>query len=443
LICQGLFEYALTKDKVKMNVFQTAFREIMYRKLNFLLGIFAAAVAVSCVTCGILLLKRFDQRTEQLVAEKEEAAEIQMIEMEDEYRRITKKMGFNIFILPKNQNLADFYDKNYASKFMPEAYAQKLSDAKGIATIRHLLPMLQMKVEWPETKRRILLIGVRGEMPWAHRTNKAPILKEVPTGGAAIGYELYNSLNLKKGDTITFMGKSFKVNTLKPERGTIDDITMWIPLKDAQELFNKKGLINAMLALECSCAWSDLPKIRIEIQKILPNTQVLEFAGKALARAEARWTATKNAKLLVTREKESRAKLRTERESLISLLAPLAVAGSAIWMALLALANVRERRIEIGLFRALGVRTGRLLSLFLVRAVLTGFTGAMTGCIATFAIFIFHFKLEPSILVSNQFITFAEWMLFPICATLIAGLACWLPALLATRIDPAEILREE
>ena len=167
------------------------------------------------------------------------------------------------------------------------------------------------------------------------------------------------------------------------------------------------------------------------------------MAGKALARAEARWKAAENAEKLIQREKQARSELRREREYMISLLMPLMIIGCALWLALLSFSNVRERRNEIGLCRALGMKTSKLLSLFLLRALSAGLSGAIAGLILVISVFVFYQGVEFPILFSKSYIPLRQWLLIPPVTALVAVIACWLPALFAAQIDPAEILREE
>src|SRR5690606_31440279 len=108
--------------------------------------------------------------------------------LEDDFRKITKNLGFNVLILPKDQNLSDLYADDFASKYMPEEYADRLARAR-IATLNHLLPILQQKLRWPEQERTILAIDTRGEVPLVNRDPKKPILDAVPTGSMIVGYE--------------------------------------------------------------------------------------------------------------------------------------------------------------------------------------------------------------------------------------------------------------
>ena len=119
---------------------------------------------------------------------------------------------------------------NGKSKYMPEDYVAKLADSR-VMTIRHLLPSLEQRVTWPEQQgRRIVLVGTRGEVPLAHRDPKEPILVAVPPGTIVVGYELWRSLGLKPGDAVSLLGRTFKVSTCYPQRGSKDDITVWIDL---------------------------------------------------------------------------------------------------------------------------------------------------------------------------------------------------------------------
>ncbi len=405
-------------------------REIVHRRLGFLLALIAVIFAVGCLVGSMILLAGFDLSTETLIAAKQADIEQQVKTMNEEFRKITTRMGFNVLILPQDQSLTDFYAENYADKTMPESYAQTLANAPDVVTIRHLLPMLQAKIEWPEQKRKILLIGVKGEMPWAHRGNKDPLQDMVGPGKVAVGYELHQSLSLQQGGSITLMGRSFEVTTLHPDKGTIDDITLWIDLQQAQQLLGLEGKISAMTALECQCAWADLPKVRKEIQGILPDTQVIELAGKALARAEARNEAAENAKLLLAREKESRTQMRAQREGLFSLIIPLIIGVCAVVIGILAFLNVRERRIEIGILRSLGLHTRHILVVFLGKALILGTLGAAPGIIIPLA---FYQGLIPAQ-------TLALVLLLTPIVTLLAS---WLPAIVAAQQDPAAILSEE
>jgi putative ABC transport system permease protein len=425
-----------------MTVSRLILREITFRKLGFALGVVSVLVAVGTLVAALTVLRKHDARTEQIITAKEAATQARLAQLEDDYRKITLKMGFNVLILPKDQNLSDLFADDYATKYMPEDYATTLAQSR-VATINHILPSLQQKVKWPEHGRTILLMGIRGVV-YLHSKQQKPLLQPVAPGQMILGAELARNLNLKAGDSTALFGRPFTVSKVNEERGTKDDITVWIDLTTAQEILDKKGLINAILALDCTCATDDrLAHIRAEIGKILPETQIIEFQSQALARAETRHRAAAEAAAALDQEKTGRARLRAERESFAAMLVPVVMLGSAVWIGFLALANVRERRAEIGVLRALGLRRRQIFTLFLGKAILTGLVGAALGYLAG--------RLAGNAWkeAADQTPLALPWFdptllaIVLVAAPVLAALASWLPALLAAQQDPANILREE
>jgi len=228
------------------------------------------------------------------VARNEAEVHAAVAKLDDEMRKAMKKMGFNIYILPKRPESGSLLPEDEKPAYMPEEYVSRLANST-IITVRHLLPLLECRVEWPEQGgREFILVGMRGEVPLVNKTPKKPIAQPIKDGTIVLGHKLWTRLKLKVGQTVTMLGHTFTVAACYPERGTKDDSRAWIPLGAAQEMLHAKGLIkgkqliSAIWALECRCAWRDLARVRDEINKILPDTIIKEDSAKALARAEAR-----------------------------------------------------------------------------------------------------------------------------------------------------------
>jgi cell division protein FtsX len=234
-------------------------------------------------------------------------------------------------------------------------------------------------------------------------------------------------------------------------------------LQDAQAVLNKPGQINQIMALGCHCAGATLPGIRKQLTEVLPETRITEFRSMALARAEQRdLVAGKQQDLLaqMQRNLRDREQLLAERRKALAQIAasrmriqqmigtladvvtPLVVLATAIWVGLLALANVRERRAEIGLLRALGKSSAMIGALFLGKALLLGLLGAALGLglgVAT----VRWFGLHAMQLAPGQLAVQAEIVLAALGgAPLVAILASYLPTLSALLQDPAVVLRE-
>jgi hypothetical protein len=129
-----------------MNINKLVIKEITRRKLNFFLGLISVIFAVTAVIGALTMLKIHDLKTDRIITQKELETGERMIVLEDDYRKIMKNLGFNLLILPKDQNLNDLYADDFASKYMPESYVDSLAASPSMY-IRHLLPSLQQKIE--------------------------------------------------------------------------------------------------------------------------------------------------------------------------------------------------------------------------------------------------------------------------------------------------------
>ena len=108
---------------------------------------------------------------------------------------------------------------------------------------------------------------------------------------------------------------------------------------------------------------------------------------------------------------------------------------------MLTVGNVRDRRTEIGILRAIGLRRAQVLVIFIGKAVLMGLTGAVLGCAGGLvggALWqqapdaAMWQRLADPVLVAAVFGA----------APLLAVLASWLPALRAAQEDPAVVLQD-
>ncbi len=407
-----------------MNIYSLVWSEIIHRKLNFVIALTATTVAVASCVAISTMWDIYRVRTASKVAA-----------LDDEIRKITKDMGFNITILPKDQNLADFHASDFADKTMPLEFVQRLAESPDIVTINHLRPALIRKVNWPERNREILLMGVSGVVPFAHRDPKKPLELPVPAGTMNVGHQLARELGLREGDTVPFMDRGFKVGKVFDERGTKDDVTVWIDLEAAQELLQMPGQINMIQALECNCGSIDrLADIQREISGLLGNeVQIIELKTKAIARAKAREGVRLAGEATVAR-----------LTRLAKRLLPLLTIAAGVIVGLLSLSNVRERRGEIGVLRTIGLRSRQILALFLTKAALLGFLGGLCGYLIGLSVggvwggesatdeAVDVVLFQPGLLAAAILIT-----------PLLVIAASWLPAVIAATQDPAVVLREE
>ena len=410
-----------------MNICKLILKELSHHKLSALIAVITIVIALTCIIASMETMRQFDTTTDKQLEELSKSTDSEIKKLNDQIRKTMKGLGFNVHIYPASQDLAEVYAKGYASNTMPEDYVNKLAESK-IVTVNHLLPRLSRGMFWPEQNMEIVLIGVDGQVPIAHRNPKKPIMQPVPKGSAIVGYELASNSGLKVGDTLTFKGQSFKIHKIHKQRGTVDDITLWIPLQSAQEILKLPGKINAILALGCNCASIDrLGTIRKELLAILPDTQIIEIESKALARAETRNQVAEKSENTRQRIISNRSQSRSERTTFLSILTPLILIGSLTGLFTLCLFNVRERRSEIGTLLSMGVPSNKIFSLFLGRALIIGTAGTIVTLII---ISILGYRLE------------IYWHV-ALLAPLLTIISAWVPTITAARQDPLITLKQD
>jgi len=458
-----------------MKLYHLIAREIGHRRMPFALAVLAVAVAGMVLVAADIVVKRnswvTDQvlavtqaETETLLATKEAAVAKAGADLEDTIREQMKEMGFNVLILPEQQDPSELHLTGGLSETMPASYAQRLGDST-IMTINHLLPTVLKRVHWPEQDMEIVIYGTRGQVPLMHRAMKKPIMDAVAPGRIVVGWNVHQKLGLEIGQSIELLGHTFEVSQLHPERGSIDDVTVWINLEQAQEMLGLQNLLHAILALECECTGDRISEIRREIGEILPGTQVIERYSQALARAEARTKAKQVAEDSLAREQAAAAEtlantarqrqhLEDQHRRVAAVVIPLVLAVVCVSVGVMAYNNTRQRREEIGILRALGLRTRDILFIFLGKAVLIGLIGGVLGVLLGLLCGQWGYQwLSASPWSgSGQAIGLDAWQIpglwwtaisTPVLAVVLATMASWVAAALAARLDAAVTLQAE
>jgi hypothetical protein len=317
-------------------------------------------------------------------------------------------------------------------------------------------------IEWNGQSR--LLVGFAPEAVQAHAEQKAPMGLQIESGNVYLGAVAGEGHQV--GEFVEILGKSFQVARILPPHGTAEeDIAICMHLRDAQEVLGKQGRITEIKALGCKCKTVNrVEEITEQLEAVLPEARVTELRSQAIARQDQRVAVEKhyaqtmadykqNRSAIAQQEAEKRAEiLASEREhraqvasllgGLNSVVTPLVVLVGAIWVGLLAWANVRERRTEIGLLRALGKGSVSIASLFLGKALLLGLASGLGGCLLGY--FLARWLATGMLDVSlANFTPSAAISACTIAGTpLVAAMASYLPTLSALNQDPAIVLME-
>jgi predicted permease len=123
--------------------------------------------------------------------------------------------------------------------------------------------------------------------------------------------------------------------------------------------------------------------------------------------------------------------------TLLSLFGFTALVLAAVGVYGLMAYSVAQRLGEIAVRAALGATSGSILRLFMLRGIVLSTTGVVLGTVTALALR----HVVASELYGMSGPELGAFGLVPGVLLLIAGLACFIPALRATRVDPARLLR--
>lgn len=449
-----------------MNLSRLVFAEIRFRPVNFLLCLVAIAVAAALFVIGPTLLAGYAADThrelaalqteaEQLQAETEKMkseTEKSLAELDKQTTRIMRDLGVNLRIVHKDTNLGDLYTDFVAVDF-PEDFVQKLAEAPSIESIVHVVATLQHKIKWND--RTVLVVGTLPVLTVSQKNEEKPhMIKSVEPGTVLVGSEL--AKGLKKGDTLEINGQPFQVAQIMPEFGGLQDVQLMLNLHDAQRVLGKPGMINQIVALNCKCKGDRLSVIRAELEGVLPDTKVSEQTTQATAREKQRDVVEAAAaaeiaqheqnldRIIANRDRQAagRQRQQTMLDNLLGIMTPLVVLASAVFVALMMWLNVRERRPEIGVWRALGKGGFSIAGLFLLKAILIGLLGGAIGAAVGSLVAPWIGQSTMQIAVDLFQANSTLILVTLLGAPLVAAMASYLPALAAIAQDPAVVLMD-
>jgi ABC-type lipoprotein release transport system permease subunit len=375
------------------------YKEILHSKWNFLWTLLAMSLAVA------FFIAFFTSN---------EASKRETI-------RLTRDMGFNLRIIPKETDMNDFWTTGYSQHTLPEEYIDRFWDFKDFS-FAHLTATLHRMITWHDKK--VILTGIAPEIEPSGK-KKTSMIFEIEPGTVYMGYEVARSMGLTEGESIEILGRKFVIANTLSETGSPDDIRIYGTLPEIQELLGMNGLVNEIMALNCLCLSPDgnetLVIIRRQLEEVLPEANVIMNTTIASARESQRYML----------------------EKYFALITLFVIILIAAWIGILVMLNVRRRQTEIGIMNAVGHNWGKIAALFLLKLC---FTGIISACIG--------FALGTWLAVrfgSNIFMV-TSGMIRPIyglfgwallLAPLFSSLIAFIPVMIAVSKDPNTMLRKE
>jgi len=291
--------------------------------------------------------------------------------------------------------------------------ALDIEDEGDIATIA---PRLYMSTEIKGTS--VIIVGVdpqeeRQLKTW-WRIREGEYLERADQSlVGAIAAEL---LELNVGDKIALNGREVSIAGILEETGSNEDYQVFLPIKTAQEAFDKEGLVSSIdvRALCSACPTSDIAG---SINGNIPGVRAV--AVKQIAETE-----------MGMMEKVSK---------FLLALAGITLAVGCFGVVNTMLTSVHERIRDIGIMRAVGASRNQIIKIFLYEAIIIGVAGGFLGYIAGTLL---AYVVGP-LIFGGVAVTYVPQYFLPslALAAFIAVIATVYPAFRASKIKVADSFR--
>jgi len=208
-------------------------------------------------------------------------------------------------------------------------------------------------------RREAIIVGVdfpqefRVKRWWRLRAGKEPANA---SRRALLGSKAAKRLGLRVGETARIKGEDFKVAGVLQPVGSQEDEPVYIDLKEAQTLLRRPAQLS-MIEVSAWCIDCPIEQIVGQASEKLPHAKVSALRQATQARNEI-------------------VKQFTAFSVILSIVTAI-VGGLIVFTNMLA--AVRERRREIGIFRAIGFRRLNILEIILFETVIVALVAGLAG----------------------------------------------------------------
>lgn len=383
-----------------MNLRTIALKNIIRRKAKMALVIAGLAVGIATLVAIVTVMLAFQKSVNQKI----------------------DTFGFNIVIYPGSSNLSLDYGgmtvsgvDTYESRSLREADVANIKRMKGAEKLAVVSPKLLQVTE--VAGKQALLVGTSFDQElaikkWWRMEGKKPS----GSNELILGLDAARTLGVNVGDRLTLNGKSFRVSAVLKSTGSQDDALIFADLDEIQSLYNRGDELSL---IEVSAKSSrDIDAVVKDLEKAVPLAsvssvkQAVEYKEKA-AGSLAKFGLTISAIIMV-------------------------ISGIVVFTTMMT--SVRDRKREIGIFRAMGYRQSAIARIILIEAfvlsLIGGAIGYFIGFGSVYAVPVFLEKVELAVEAS------VPVLIISIGISVLVGLiSSLIPAKRASDMDPAEALK--
>jgi ABC-type lipoprotein release transport system permease subunit len=355
-----------------------AWRELLDRKASFVMAV--AAMALVVALCAA---------TELVSRAREVAVSAEM-----------DQMGPGIRLVPAGVTASDLARFNVGTRFLKAEIVAQLG-----RDLTHWIRATEVRLLLVQEVRglRTALVGVEPRTVVTH----ADLLRNLGNGQIVIGIQLADRLSLREGSMMRLRGSEFRVAAVLPSTATTDDLAVFMPLRNLQELTGVGNVVNEIRLYPLP--GNSLEKARAFLKSQRPDLKVIVPDRDDAARLDIDQS------------------LQQHRWAVYLVMAGITAFCVLIWAHL----NAGERRVEMATIVAVGGSGLSIFAILALRASIVGLVGALLGYLAA-AVFTLlqDYQSVVAVVFSGYFL-----------ATLVAG-AVSLSVIGALPVSLASALRE-
>ena len=333
-----------------------------------------------------------------------------------------ERYGANILITPKADDLQLSYGGLQLGGVMVDQQPLRQTDLQCLTTIKNAAniaatgPTLVGAVS--AGGQRVLLAGIdmaRIDIlkPWWTLSGNRP-----DGGGIIAGAQAARILNLSLNRPITIDGNTMVVTGVLGPTGSQDDQLLFAQLSTAQRILGKPGEIS-MVEVAALCNACPINEMVRQISDVLPGARVTAIQQVVKGRMDT---------------------LQRFGAFSIGMSGVVILVGSLVVLTTM-MSSVRERREEIGIFRAMGFRKSHVIRIIFTEVAViagpAGLIGYLTGTAAALLATRLVADMEQASVAMDPLLCGSAILL----SVLVGMGASLYPAIMAARMDPNTALR--
>jgi putative ABC transport system permease protein len=343
--------------------------------------------------------------------------------MSHDIERKMEEFGANILITPQSTELAMNYAGlslgavTFDQREIREEDLTRIKTIKNHQNISAVSPKVLGGVRINDKPAMLVGVDFASELKmklwWK-------IFGNEPTGenDILLGSDAGKIFNVMPGDPLAIKGENFTVAGILEQTGSQDDALIFMSLRSAQKILNKKGIIT-LVEVAALCSGCPIGDMVTQIAEKLPEAKVSAIQQVVATRLHA---------------------LDQFKRFSLAMAGVVVFIGSLI-VFITMMGSVAERTTEIGVFRAIGFRKAHIMRIILLEAVVVsfvaGFLGYLLGMSAAKIALPFMTEGKNAALDWNGLVALGA----PMLAVCLGVLASIYPARHASHLDPTESLR--